>query len=575
MLALGALPILMIALGLSYAFTGNTEDANSTETLTDDADTLRLEDEGVENLLALDGDDTIEVATERTTEIHLGAGNDVLTVNSGKSSAFGGIGDDLVTNASPNEMRAFLNDGNDTVLGTATGGSLFARGGEGDDLLEGSDAGDFLAGDSGQDVLNGNAGSDTLDGGLDNDTLNGGTQDDVLNGNGGDDVVRGGNGNDSVDGGVGHDVLNGGDGNDTVSGESGDDTMLGSDGRDLMFGGAGNDEMFGGNDEDTLNGGTGTDTLDGLLGDDVLRGGDGADILNGGANNDRLEGDDGDDFLDGGTGDDLLNGGEGDDSLSGHEGSDTLIISRGIDWIFGGDGDDFYALDAAFEHGSTLQDVGTTDEVAGDRLDATQVDHAMTLTFDAEQATLSGGGQAGQTLLNGIFGATFGDGDDTIDASNANEPVFVDAGSGDNDVIGSDGDDVLLGSGDLSGGAGEDELTATLDGAAVTTLAGGGDTDSFLADIFFDQDGDTQAGVARITDFEAGESVVINLEYLATNADGSTNAAPIVTVQNDATEVRVLVDGQVAVVVEGVSSLPAGTVSVVDNGYAADPAPVI
>jgi Ca2+-binding RTX toxin-like protein len=57
--------------------------------------------------------------------------------------------------------RAFLGDGNDTVIGNALDNALF--GGRGNDNLDGAGGNDVLTGGAGSDTLTGGTGSDTFD----------------------------------------------------------------------------------------------------------------------------------------------------------------------------------------------------------------------------------------------------------------------------------------------------------------------------------------------------------------------------------------------------------------------------
>ncbi len=86
-------------------------------------------------------------------------------------------------------------------------------------------------------TLNGTAGDDIADGSSPvlgfggNDTLNGNAGNDILNGAGGTDTINGGIGNDTIDGGTGADTINGGAGNDLI-------TQVSTAGRDFVDGGA-------------------------------------------------------------------------------------------------------------------------------------------------------------------------------------------------------------------------------------------------------------------------------------------------------------------------------------------------
>ncbi|HEV2599988.1 peroxidase family protein, partial [Sphingopyxis sp.] len=86
-------------------------------------------------------------------------------------------------------------------------------------------------------TLNGTAGDDIADGSSPvlgfggNDTLNGNGGNDILNGAGGTDTINGGTGNDTIDGGTGADTINGGAGNDLIN-------QVSTAGRDFVDGGS-------------------------------------------------------------------------------------------------------------------------------------------------------------------------------------------------------------------------------------------------------------------------------------------------------------------------------------------------
>ena len=118
---------------------------------------------------------------------------------------------------------------------------------------------------------------------------------------GDDRVARGGAGNDRIDGGNGNDGtvdddggLFGGPGADLVTGQGGDDRLVGDGlpeglpGDDVLFGGGGEDEIVGREGNDLLLGGKGGDKIDAGAGNDVLAGGSGADTLRGGPGDDLV-----------------------------------------------------------------------------------------------------------------------------------------------------------------------------------------------------------------------------------------------------------------------------------------------
>lgn len=157
-----------------------------------------------------------------------------------------------------------------------------------------------------------------------NDSVRGGGSADVIRTGAGDDTVFGGSGNDSIDaasgdnvvyGGVGDDTLDAGLGRSTIFGDAGNDVITVDGARSLAHGGAGNDvlkttgvaaRLFGGEGNDFLYGGSFAGSLSGGVGNDVLFGGAG-DSLFGDAGNDAFNFFPGQQiFIDGGTGSDRV-----------------------------------------------------------------------------------------------------------------------------------------------------------------------------------------------------------------------------------------------------------------------------
>ena len=147
------------------------------------------------------------------------------------------------------------------------------------------------AGDSFQ--INGEAGTDALTGSDQVDTINGGTEADTVNGQNGNDTINGDAGNDDLDGQNGLDTIDGGADADTIEGggDAGVDTLSGGTGTDTIAGGDGNDVLNGGDDNDALIGDNGADDLNGDNGNDRLDGGNNGnfdDDFDGGTGIDRL-----------------------------------------------------------------------------------------------------------------------------------------------------------------------------------------------------------------------------------------------------------------------------------------------
>jgi Ca2+-binding RTX toxin-like protein len=337
-----------------------------------------------------------------------GAGNDVLSAGSGSQFIDGGAGDDIIDGGpsvdtlwgSSGDDDLFGGDGGDVILGH--GGNDQVDGGSGDDDVRGGPGADRLGGGSGDDHVDAPTntnlandptalyGPDELDGGLGDDQLVAGPETDPL----ASDVFRGGDGTDTVDyslresplvvsldgmpgdgaagegdnvlpdverviggsdsdaivgsdasnfldGGLGDDLLNGLGGDDELVGgvnDSGSDALTGGGGSDVLKAGAGDDSLDGGDGADTLVAAGGGDALDGGAGQDTLSGGPGVDALLGGEGNDTLNG--GDVIQIGADGGDDIDGGPGNDALTGGPGNDRLVGGLGADRISGGVGRD-------------------------------------------------------------------------------------------------------------------------------------------------------------------------------------------------------------------------------------------
>jgi len=171
---------------------------------------------GRDSLYGQEGDDRLEGGEgndslsggEGNDTLMGGAGDDRIVGSSGTDRIFAGTGNDAVTIWPEAESdQVFLEDGADTLDGSAAWAGFLGRGGEGADLLVGGAGGDTLHGDGGADVLLGGAGADSLSGGAGDDLIEGGFGDgaaDTLLGGAGDDVLRMG----------ARDVATGGDGAD-------------------------------------------------------------------------------------------------------------------------------------------------------------------------------------------------------------------------------------------------------------------------------------------------------------------------------------------------------------------------
>ncbi|MEL6104936.1 MAG: PKD domain-containing protein, partial [Planctomycetota bacterium] len=373
-----------------------------------------------------------------------------------------------------------------------------------------NDGNDFLNGGPGNDFVFGGGGDDDLIGGSGDNFLDGGAGIDFVFGGPGVDLIRGGEGDDDLNGGLGIDLLFGGEGDDTLRGDGGDDVgpthlTFGQ----MLFGGPGNDTLLAyANttdvtleatfDGDRLDGGDGLDLLRGNLRREVLIGGGGKDILEG----DRLGGPSyasrqgdaarltgADDDLFGGPGDDQIFAHGGDDTAWGGSGTDILQGHAGVDLLRGGTGIDLLYLDTETTQVEQL-DGFFGNEREGDTEDDNATD-VLVVQGTPLDDTIKLGGSGGRLVVEYKTGSTArtltadfrnpnGDatlrqfqidtlgGDDWVEflpslslgefAARSRDWVsVVNAGSGDDTVLGSVGRDRI------SGGPGSDVLLG-LDG---------------------------------------------------------------------------------------------------------------
>jgi Ca2+-binding RTX toxin-like protein len=176
-----------------------------------------------------------------------GAGNDVLTGGAGNDQVFGQSGNDrMIWNPGDGSDLFEGGDGNDTAeVNGGNGAETFTIAANGsrvrfDRITPAPFSLDI--GTTENLVVNANGGDDiitagnglasliklTIDGGAGNDTITGGDGNDTLIGGDGDDLITGGRGNDTALLGAGNDtfVWNPGDGSDVVEGQDGADTLV-------------------------------------------------------------------------------------------------------------------------------------------------------------------------------------------------------------------------------------------------------------------------------------------------------------------------------------------------------------
>lgn len=389
------------------------------------------------------------------------AGNDTLIGGAGNDLLFGDVGDDKMTGGTGNDTYDVSQAG-DSVIEAAGGGTDEVR-----TILDGL----ILGANVENLTLLGNAGID----GTGNDLNN------FMIGNDNQNTLTGGKGNDTLDGGKGADELIGGLGNDTYFVDDAGDAVVEvkGGGKDTVKSSV-NFTIAADQEIETLiltgaaSTGTGNDLANAIAITSsqfgFLFGNGGNDLLTGGVGNDELDGGDGNDVLDGGNGgvgEDALFGRIGNDTLKGGNGNDTLDGGAGNDVMAGGTGDDTYVVEQTADKVTELANQGHD----------TVESHVASLTLGAnlEDLILEDGAVngTGNGLANFIKGNEVAN---KLDGGTGNDILL--GRDGEDDVRGGTGNDVLLGEGEadtLKGGAGNDTLDGGV-GADILFGEAGNDT---------------------------------------------------------------------------------------------------
>lgn len=257
-------------------------------------------------------------------------------------------------------------------------------------------------------------------------------------GNGGSDTLTGGNKNDTIYGGGSSQWF---DTDDTG------DILDGGYGNDYLYGGLGNDTVIGGWDNDTVYGGLGNDRLDGN------------------SHNDKLYGGSGNDTIDGGSGDDTLDGGSGNDVMRGGLGNDTYYVDSHLDRI----------LENAPSRSRSSRGwtTATTHPGENDKVFVSARLNSYSLDDNVEHLTIHG------RRSNATFEAFGNEADNYITNVSSNQKSSIDAGRGDDTLIGGSTSDTLSGgSGDdlLMGGTGYDYLRGDANNDTLVGVGGAGNS---------------------------------------------------------------------------------------------------
>ncbi|WDZ94926.1 calcium-binding protein [Herbaspirillum sp. WKF16] len=233
------------------------------------------------------GDDVLK-ATDKSTLLDAGVGNDTIQGGAGNDILLGGPGDDALHGSTGNDVLDG-GRGDDHLFG-GNGADIYWFGkGSGRDTINNFDW-DDIGGDNADVILFG------ADIGSDDIKLSRDATDLVISLEGEEDSLRvqsyfsqDGTSACALEGlrfadgtvwdiaSVKARVLASTAGNDALYGYGVDDVIDGGDGNDTITGYAGNDILYGGRDDDALYGSEGCDRLDGGSGNDYLSGGSGTD----------------------------------------------------------------------------------------------------------------------------------------------------------------------------------------------------------------------------------------------------------------------------------------------------------
>ena len=356
-------------------------------------------------------------------------------------------------------------------------------GADGDDTLIGSSGADVLIGNAGSDSLSGNAGDDYLlidqddtdvagDAGRDRvnaraslsgvnlnlaaasiELAYGSDFDDFITAEGLPEraYIYGYGGNDTLIGSDFNDLILGYDGDDDLSGRGGNDNLIGHAGVDALRGESGDDNLQIDSDDVAVDGGEGRDranarrseqgvTIDLAVGSiELAYGSDFDDFITAEGLPERayIYGYGGNDTLIGSDFNDLILGYDGDDDLSGRGGNDNLIGYAGADALRGESGDDNLQIDG--------NDVTVDGGEGRDRANARRSEQGVTIDLAAGSIEIA-------------YGSDF---DDFITAEGLPERAYIYGYGGNDTLIGSEFNDLILGydgDDDLSGRGGNDNL---------------------------------------------------------------------------------------------------------------------
>ncbi len=532
---------------VSYTLPGNVENLTLTGFANIDGTGNTLSN----ILLGNSGNNILDGGSWEDDQLIGGPGDDTFNVYNDTVVEVAGGGDDSVILKGsnwytlPDNVENLRNESTDSTRATLYGNQL-------DNTI--------VARMTSNDIVYGLGGNDTLVGGTSNNLMYGGEGNDILSGLDGPDELYGGNGNDALDGGFGNDRLDGGAGDDVYTAVDATDTVI-----ELPAGGV--DTVFTGTtyslamlqDVENLTL-TGVSAINGTgnAGNNQLTGNGAANTLAGGLGADTLAGGAGDDVLDGGDGDDtyIANRGDGFDFISDASGTDSIVFGTGT--AFG----DIRPLLAAgqlylsnqsvglgFEDAIVIGGWGATPVIETFVFEGEGLVSAAALLaprwstyFDADlgqwaSVVVSSSGSIAVTTGGSVNGEISGTAqNDLIVASG-----YVIGGDGDDEVHGLNGDD------DLDGGSGADLLSGsrgndTLNGGTGADAMLGGDGDDIcyvddIGDVVTEMSGQGTDTVNSAISY----TLTVNVERLTLTGieviDGTGNTLSNILTGNDAANV--------------------------------------
>jgi Ca2+-binding RTX toxin-like protein len=322
--------------------------------------------------------------------------------------------------------------------------------------------------------------------------------------------VGGTNGKDILHGSENHDLIDGSPGNDIVFGYGGNDSfrIVAGDGFDIFYGGDGVDRVYGefaddviglyadfdaNNSIEEIDGGAGVNRILGSWHSSTLdfRGTSliNIDSIDGGAGNDTIIGTENGDVIIGGRGNDHLHGGNGDDEF-------RVVAGDGADVFHGGEGTDRLVASLADDEIRLFGDFGAANSIevidgggGVDRIRGTW--HSSILDFS-------------HTTLTGI--------------------ASIDGGPGNDTIIATAGDDVLvssLGNNTYFGGDGYDRVVAGSEDGAIGLLADFGAANS-IEEIDGGTTGGWIRGSSRSSTLDFSSTALLNLSLIHAGAGRDT-----------------------------------------------------